>query len=267
MISLAPGQDTAFLLNSLIVVIIGGMGLAGRRGDRRAGPGPGRRLRRRVSDLRRHRPHELLDHRHLRAAGRRARGAAARALREAGMNPTVSTKRLAWPARRGGRRAGADRAAVRLGLLPERDPDQGPVAGDRGREPDLPRRLRRDGLARAGRDLRRGGHGLRQPRARRRRRGRGVEPVRRAGRGADHRHARRARLRLDRGAQRGDLLPDDHARLQRARLLLLLAGHGALGLRRRQQRRPAGDRRQPGAATRCRATSSRSWSRSWSSSG
>jgi ribose/xylose/arabinose/galactoside ABC-type transport system permease subunit len=49
MIALAPGEDTSFLLNSLIVVIIGGHGLARRRRHRRAGARPRRRLRRRLS--------------------------------------------------------------------------------------------------------------------------------------------------------------------------------------------------------------------------
>ena len=49
-------------------------GLARRRRDRRARARPRRRLRRRLPRLRRHRPHELLDPRHVRAARRRARG-------------------------------------------------------------------------------------------------------------------------------------------------------------------------------------------------
>ena len=97
MISLAPGQDTAFLLNSLIVVIIGGMGSLGRRRDRRARARPRRRLRRRLPRLRRHGPHELLDPRDVRAAGRRPGGPPARPVREARVNPTVSRGRLSWP--------------------------------------------------------------------------------------------------------------------------------------------------------------------------
>ena len=97
MISLAPGQDTAFLLNSLIVVIIGGMGSLGGAAIGALALG----LVDAYADVYLvfggDRPDELLDHRHVRAAGRRARRAAARALREAGMNPTVSTNRLAWP--------------------------------------------------------------------------------------------------------------------------------------------------------------------------
>ena len=95
MISLAPGEDTSFLLNSLIVVIIGGMGSLARRRDRRAGARPGRRLRGRLPRLRRHRPHELLDPRHLRPARGRARGAPAGPVREAGVTP--STGRTTWP--------------------------------------------------------------------------------------------------------------------------------------------------------------------------
>ena len=88
MISLAPGQDAAFLLNSLIVVIIGGMGSLGGAAIGALALG----LVDAYADVylvdRRHRPDELLDPRHVRAAGRRARGAAARPVREAGVNPT-----------------------------------------------------------------------------------------------------------------------------------------------------------------------------------
>ena len=63
-------------------------------------------------------------------------------------------------------------------------------------------------------------------------------------RGAPGRHGRGARLR-DRRAQRRHL-PDDHAGLLGAGLLLLLAGHAAVWLRRREQRRAAGPRRRPG---------------------
>ena len=104
MISLAPGQDTAFLLNSLIVVIIGGMGSLGGAAIGALALGLVDAYADVYLDVRRHGPDELLDHRHVRPAGRRARRAAARALREAGMNPTVSTKRLAWPVARGRRR-------------------------------------------------------------------------------------------------------------------------------------------------------------------
>ena len=78
--------------------------------------------------------------------------------------------------------------------------------------------------------------------------------------------ARRARVRRDRVAQRGDLLPDDHARLLGAGLLLLLAGHAAVGLRRRQQPRPAGPRRQPRPRPGRRSTTRRSALRCSSSS-
>ena len=66
------------------------------------------------------------------------------------------------------------------------------------------------------------------------------------------------RLRRDLRPQRGHLLPDDHARVQRARLLLLQPGHAAVGLRRRQQPRPARAGRQPRARPGRRSTTRRS---------
>ena len=111
MISLAPGEDTSFLLNSLIVVIIGGMGSLG-------GAAIGALALGLVdayadvylvfgdTDLTNY---SIL--RHLRAAGRRARGAAARPVREAGVTPPT-TGRASWPSRgdrRGARRARAAR--------------------------------------------------------------------------------------------------------------------------------------------------------------
>ena len=85
MIALAPGEDTSFLLNSLIVVIIGGMGSLGGAAIGALALGPRGRLRRRLPDLRRHQPDELLDHRHVRPARRRPRRPAARPVREARM--------------------------------------------------------------------------------------------------------------------------------------------------------------------------------------
>ena len=92
MISLAPGQDTAFLLNSLIVVIIGGMGSLG-------GAAIGALALGLVdayadvylvfgdTDLTNY---SIL--RHVRAARRRARGPPARPVRETGVNPVVSQR-------------------------------------------------------------------------------------------------------------------------------------------------------------------------------
>ena len=85
LISLGPGEDVNFLINSLIVVIIGGMGIARRRRDRRAPAWADRRLGRRLPRLRRRELHELLGRPDLLPAGRRAGRAAARALREAGV--------------------------------------------------------------------------------------------------------------------------------------------------------------------------------------
>ena len=94
MISLAPGQDTAFLLNSLIVVIIGGMGSLGGAAIGALALGLVDAYADVYLDLRRHRPDELLDPAHVRAARRRARGPPARPVREAGVNPVVSQKRV-----------------------------------------------------------------------------------------------------------------------------------------------------------------------------
>ena len=228
MISLAPGQDTAFLLNSLIVVIIGGMGSLGGAAIGALALGLVDAYADVYLNVRRHGPDELLDHRHLRPAGRRARRTAARALREAGMNPTVNTKRLAWPVLA----AVVAVAAVAplfvtdffLNVILTKALWLGIAAASLiflaayGGMVSLAQ-VGIYGVA---------GHDLRQPRARRRRRGGGLEPVRRARRRAGRGDARRPRLRLDRVAQRGDLLPDDHARVQRAGLLLLLAGHRAV---------------------------------------
>ena len=86
MISLQPGEDTAFLLNSLIVVIIGGMGSLGGAAIGALALGLVDAYADVYLDLRRPRPHQLLDPAHVRAAGRGARGPPARPVREAGMS-------------------------------------------------------------------------------------------------------------------------------------------------------------------------------------
>ena len=98
--SLAPGVDANWLLYSLVVVIIGGMGSLGGAADRLAAARPHEQLRGRVSagEL-----HVLLDHLHVRARRARARGSAARALREARVTPRQ---------RRPGRRPRRARACV-----------------------------------------------------------------------------------------------------------------------------------------------------------
>ena len=86
MIALEPGEDASFLLSSLIVVIIGGMGSLGGAAIGALLLGPRRRLRRRLPRLRRHRPHQLLDPADVRAARGGARRSAARPLRETGVS-------------------------------------------------------------------------------------------------------------------------------------------------------------------------------------
>ncbi len=78
--SLAPGVDSTWLLYSLVVVIIGGMGSIVGRGDRVAPPRPDDELRGGVpaGEL-----HVLLDHLHVRARRDRPRRPPARALRAA----------------------------------------------------------------------------------------------------------------------------------------------------------------------------------------
>ena len=87
MIALQPGNDTAFLLNSLIVVIIGGMGSLGGAAIGALALGLVDAYADVYLVVRRHRPDELLDPADVRAAGRRARGAAARPVREARVTP------------------------------------------------------------------------------------------------------------------------------------------------------------------------------------
>ena len=78
--SLAPGVDANWLLNSLVVVIIGGMGSLGGAAIGALLLGLDHELRGRLPALR---LHLLLGHLHLRAAGDRARAAPAGAVREA----------------------------------------------------------------------------------------------------------------------------------------------------------------------------------------
>ena len=107
--SLAPGVDANWLLYSLVVVIIGGMGSLG-------GAAIGALLLGLTTQLLGCVPavelHLLLDHLHVRAGRGRARRPAARALREAGV---TGAARHARPRRRRRRaRARRDRAALRL---------------------------------------------------------------------------------------------------------------------------------------------------------
>ena len=146
-------------------------------------------------------------------------------------------------------RRGAARAAGVRGVLRLPDPHEGAVARPGRREPDLPVGLRRHGVARPGGDLRHGRDDLREPGRGRRRQPGSVVAVDGRDRRDRRRDGRRPPVRLDRVAQRGDLLPDADARVLGARLLLLLAGHAAVGLRRRQQPRPP----EPGRRSRGRS--------------
>ncbi len=94
--SLAPGVDANWLLYSLVVVIIGGMGSLG-------GAAIGALLLGITTQLRGGVPagelHVLLDHLHVRARRDRARGAPARAVREAGVIRVDAGSRRRRPAR------------------------------------------------------------------------------------------------------------------------------------------------------------------------
>ena len=148
--SLAPGVDSNWLLYSLVVVIIGGMGslggaaigslLLGLTTNFAAAYLPG--------EL-----HVLLDHLHVRAARDRARRSAARALRATGVTRPRTTRR----SRRRRRRARAVALIAPLSLNSYwvgHAADADAPARHRRREPDLPLGLRRHGLARAGGALR-----------------------------------------------------------------------------------------------------------------
>ena len=94
MISVDKANDTQYLLISLIVVIIGGMGSLAGAGDRRSGPRVGRLLRRRLPARG---LHELLDPAHLRPPGARARDPASGPPRETRVNRSALTvERALW---------------------------------------------------------------------------------------------------------------------------------------------------------------------------
>ena len=88
--SLAPGVDANWLLYSLVVVIIGGMGSLGRSRDRLAALGPDDQLLCRLlaGEL-----HLLLDHLHVRARRDHPRGTSARTVREAGVRRMMTPDR------------------------------------------------------------------------------------------------------------------------------------------------------------------------------
>ena len=168
MISLAPGEDTSFLLNSLIVVIIGGMGSLGGAAIGALALG----LVDAYADVYLvFGDTDLTNYSILvtfAPAGGRARGPPARAVREAGVT-AASPGARAGPALAVVVGAGGARPARLHRLLPVGDPHQVAVARRGGGEPDLPVGVRRHGVAGAGGHLRRRRHDLREPGARRRR--------------------------------------------------------------------------------------------------
>ena len=88
--SLAPGVDSNWLLNSLVVVIIGGMGSLSGAAVGALLLGLTSELRRRLSAVR---LHVLLDHLHVHAAGHRAGGSAARSVRAASVSRRALRRR------------------------------------------------------------------------------------------------------------------------------------------------------------------------------
>ena len=131
-------------------------------------------------------------------------------------------------------------------LLPEPGAHEGALARHRRGQPHLPRRLRRDGLARAGRALRHRRLRDGEPRRGRRRLADRPEPMGRDAARNPRRGRRGALLRRDLEPQLRDLLPHDHPGHRGPDLLLLRPGDAAFRLRRRQQRRPPGRRLEPG---------------------
>ena len=222
--AVAPGQDGQWLLNSLVVVIIGGMGSLARRRGRLAA------LRARRSPFsavylptdRRQLLHPVLDRLHLRAARARARVPAAGPLRE--IRRDARSRRPITRAR--DRRSASllvvarSRPLLFNALLGRHDPHADADPRHRRREPDLPLRLRRDGLARAdGADGHRRLH--RSGTWSRRRRGGeskgltlGWDPTLALVLAIVGHDADRAPLRRARRAEHGHLLPDDHAHLR-----------------------------------------------------
>ena len=112
--SLAPGVDANWLLYSLVVVIIGGMGSLGGAAIGSLLLGLTTQLRRRVPAVE---LHVLLDHLHVRARRDRARRAAARPLREARVSSVVTPDRVVGVVALVARRA---RAVLPLDVLGRR---------------------------------------------------------------------------------------------------------------------------------------------------
>ncbi|CAA9590912.1 MAG: hypothetical protein AVDCRST_MAG18-5263, partial [uncultured Thermomicrobiales bacterium] len=148
----------------------------------------------------------------------------------------------------GGSRDGRGPGAARLPGAAHLQRLLGPDAADadalpgRGRrEPDLPVRLRRDGVARAGGALRhrRLHDGEPEHVGDRQRPARGLGAARGGARGDPRDGGDRPALRGAGQPQRRHLLPDDHADLLGHREPLLRAGHVAVGLRRHRRRPPA----------------------------
>ncbi len=140
--------DSNWLLNSLVVVIIGGMGsLAGAAiGSLLLGLTTNLSAAYLPADLQ-----LLLDRPDVRPARDRARRPSARHLRATGVTRFATIRARRRPRGAGRRRA---RPAVRHDLLGERAADAGAPARHHRRQPDVPVGVRRHGLARAGRGLR-----------------------------------------------------------------------------------------------------------------
>ena len=175
--SLAPGVDANWLLNSLIVVIIGGMGSLG-------GAAIGALLLGMVTNFTAaYLPADYTFYSIIFTFILLAivlGDPPARALRAACVSKDVTLergRRHRHPRRPAARSARAERVLDRRAADADADP------GRRRCEPDLPVGLRRHGLARAGRDLRRRGLRARQPDDERQHEG----PEPRLGRGARHR--------------------------------------------------------------------------------
>ena len=239
--SLAPGVDANWLLYSLVVVIIGGMGSLG-------GAAIGSLLLGLTTNFSAaYLPvelHVLLDHLHVRARRDRARRPAARPVREAGVSRVTPDRVVGVPARwllaviaplRSSRPTGSATLLTQMLFL-------GIVAASLiflsayGGMVSLAQVAIYGiaGFVARQRDDERQHEG---PQSR-------LEPVARGRRRHRRRRGGRAALRRAREPQRRDLLPDDHADVLGDREPVLRPGDRRLGLRR-HQRHPGAGRHRP----------------------